>query len=56
MSNNEYLNKLITLWEENGNTREELLIEELDFDVQIETVEHMLKMAGIEWDFSPTDQ
>lgn len=44
----EHLRKLIELWEAQGNTEEELLIEELELDVKIETVEHMLKMAGIE--------
>lgn len=43
-----HLRKLIELWEAQGNTEEELLIEELELDIKIETVEHMLKMAGIE--------
>lgn len=41
------LHYLIRIWEQQGHTEEELLIDGLDLDVQIETVEHMLKMAGI---------
>lgn len=45
-----YLQSLIELWEEHGNTAEELLIDDLEPEVQIETVEHMLKMAGIDYE------
>lgn len=41
------LHYLIRIWEQQGHTEEELLIDGLDLDVQVETVEHMLKMAGI---------
>ena len=44
------LERLIRIWEDNGNTREELLIDDLDLDVQIETVEHMLEMACLDFD------
>ena len=44
-----YLKELIRIWEENGNVEEDLLLEDLELDVQIETTEHMLKMAGIEF-------
>lgn len=45
----EHLRYLIKIWEDHGNTEEELLIEDLDLDIQIETVEHMLKMKGLEF-------
>lgn len=45
----ERLKYLIKVWEDHGNTEEELLIDDLELDVQIETVEHMLKMKGLEF-------
>lgn len=42
-----HLQHLIEVWESYGNTEEELLIEDLELDIQIETVEHMLKMKGV---------
>ena len=45
----QYLKKLIAVWEKYGNTEEELLIEDLDLDVQVETVEHMLTMKGLDF-------
>lgn len=44
-----HLANLIRIWEENGNDEEELLLDDLDLDVKIETTEHMLKMGGIEF-------
>jgi len=43
----EHLRYLINIWEEHGNTEEELLIDDLELEIQIETVEHMLKMKGL---------